>query len=211
MNYVSYIRVSTKKQGDSGLGIMAQRNSIEAYISSKNGILLSEYIEVESGKNTSRKQLLSAISEANKNNATLIVAKLDRLGRKASHLFAIRDQGISLMIVDMPEINTLTFGVFASMAQYEAELISQRTSAALKAKGYKGQSQNFTNIGRKKGAEANRKKTDPSLIKFALRCKEIGMTLVEIANEMNECGFKTSSGGFFNSAEQVRRVLSRGV
>jgi len=209
--FVSYVRVSTKTQHISGLGEQAQKNTIQQYINGK-GELLKEFIEVESGKNTNRPKLNDAIKTAQETGATLIVSKLDRLGRKVSHLFAIRDSGIEIVICDMPEVTTMTFGMFAVMAQHEREMISKRTSEALQAKGYKGQMQNFTNEGRVKGAESMKAKAmsndnNRQAKRLILALMESGKSKAECLRELNKSGFKTSRGKEFKSVVQISRLL----
>ena len=122
--YVAYYRVSTKAQGDSGLGLEGQRSAVFNFV---KGTIVAEFTEVESGKNNQRAQLSAAIDRAKKENAVLVIAKLDRLSRNASFIFTLRDSGVNFQCVDMPDANTLTIGIFATLAQHERELISSRT------------------------------------------------------------------------------------
>ena len=124
MKYIAYYRVSTKRQN---LGLDAQRKTVLDYISTVNGILINSYEEKESGKNNARLELHKAITECKKNNATLVIAKLDRLSRNVSFIFTLKDSGINFVCCDIPECNTLTLGIFATIAQSERETISQRT------------------------------------------------------------------------------------
>ena len=145
--YVAYYRASTQKQGNSGLGLEAQRAAARAFVLNLTQ-LRGEYIEVESGKKNQRPQLLAAIAEARRMGATLLIAKLDRLSRNAGFIFALRDSGVDFVCCDMPDANTLTVGLFAVIAQHERETISKRTKEALaakKARGVKlGSPANFT-------------------------------------------------------------------
>jgi DNA invertase Pin-like site-specific DNA recombinase len=139
--YVVYLRVSTARQGRSGLGLEAQRAAVEAFMSA-NGprIELASYTEIESGKHNDRPQLAKALLHCRRHRATLLVAKIDRLSRNAAFLMNLRDAGVKFVAADLPDLNTLTLGIFASMAQYEREQISTRTKAALaaaKARGVK--------------------------------------------------------------------------
>ena len=140
--FVSYVRVSTKRQGDSGLGLSAQRESIDTYLNGGNWELIEEFTEVESGKVDSRPQLLAALDLCDKTGATLIVAKLDRLSRDSAFLNNLMKSDINFIIADFPSANPFMLRVFAALAEYERELISQRTKAALaksvKVKGAKG-------------------------------------------------------------------------
>lgn len=135
--YVAYYRVSTKKQGQSGLGLVAQKQQVSHYLSGK-GKIINEFVEVESGKKDTRPKLQEAIMVAKENDAILVIAKIDRLARSVSFIFSLRDSGVKFECADMPEANTLSIGIFATLAQYERELISQRTKAALAAKKAQG-------------------------------------------------------------------------
>lgn len=132
MNYVAYYRVSTKKQGASGVGLDAQKNTVREHLKSGDAIL-KHFQDVESGKNDSRSGLHDAMKYCKEHNATLLIAKLDRLSRKASFIWDIYDSGLPFEVCDLPELNPLTIGVFAAFAQHEREIISKRTKEAMKA------------------------------------------------------------------------------
>jgi DNA invertase Pin-like site-specific DNA recombinase len=134
-SYVSYYRCSTDKQGQSGLGLDAQQHAVEMFIASKgeDARLLASFTEVESGKKDDRPQLAAALAYAKCKKATLIIAKLDRLGRRAAFLMNLRDAGVDFEALDCPTMNTLTLGMMAVFAQHEREQTSQRTKAALAA------------------------------------------------------------------------------
>lgn len=128
MKYVAYYRVSTQKQGKSGLGLDAQRKAVADFV--RSGELAAEFQEVESGKKDKRPMLLKAIETAKQSGATLLIAKLDRLSRKASFILALKESGVPFICCDMPEANTLTIGIMAIMAEHEREMTSARTKAA---------------------------------------------------------------------------------
>jgi DNA invertase Pin-like site-specific DNA recombinase len=140
--FVTYFRVSTKDQGRSGLGLEAQQAAAKQYLSAHGGIELASYTEVESGKVNTRPQLDAALLRCRQTRATLLVAKLDRLSRNMAFLFRMRDEmlsgGMKFQALDIPEANTLTVGVMATMAQHERETISARTKAALAARKARG-------------------------------------------------------------------------
>ena len=115
--YTTYYRVSTQKQGNSGLGLDAQRAAVRTFVPDPTQ-LGTEFVEIESGKKNQRPQLLAAIAEVRRAGATLLIAKLDRLSRNAGFIFALRDSGVDFVCCDMPDANTLTVGLFAVIAQH---------------------------------------------------------------------------------------------
>lgn len=137
--YVTYIRVSTRKQGESGLGLESQRKICDDFIKAHDGEKVAEFKDVESGTHRDRKGLSEAVAFCKKNNCAMVIAKLDRLARDVEFCFKIINTGIEIHFVDMPQINTLLLGVFASVAQYERELTSDRTRKALAAKKERGE------------------------------------------------------------------------
>jgi len=137
---VAYERVSTARQGRSGLGLEAQRRAIDDYAEAKGATILARFTEVESGRKNDRPELEKALGLAKLTGATLIIAKLDRLSRNAAFLLTLRDSGVRFLACDMPEANDLTVGIMALVAQQEREAISRRTREALaaaKARGVK--------------------------------------------------------------------------
>jgi DNA invertase Pin-like site-specific DNA recombinase len=214
--YVAYFRVSTQKQGQSGLGLEAQRKAVISYLKGGEGIL-KEFIEVESGKKNNRRELNRAIEHAKRTGATLLIAKLDRLSRNASFIFTLKDSGVDFICADMPEANTLTIGIFAVLAQHERELISSRTKAALaakKAQGYKlGSPGNLSRVAMEKAWQACRDKAGSNennrrAAALIASYRKAGMNYSAIARELNEAGFQTSKGKLFQ-ALQVQRLCKR--
>ena len=122
-NYVTYFRVSTAGQGRSGLGLEAQQAAVTRFLSGKSGSVVESFTEVESGKVNDRPELEKALRRCRLTGAELVVAKLDRLSRDAGFIYQLRDAGVRFVAADMPEANTLTVGVMASLAQYELSLI----------------------------------------------------------------------------------------
>lgn len=137
-NYVCYIRVSTQRQGRSGLGLESQQSICCEYVKSVHGHILAEFKDVESGTHRNREGLNKAISFCHEHSCTLVIAKLDRLARDVEFTFNVINSGIDIHFCDMPVVNTIILGVFASVAQYERELTSKRTRDALKAKKTRG-------------------------------------------------------------------------
>lgn len=136
--YSVYIRVSTQKQGRSGLGLESQQKICEDFIRANDGEKVEQFMDVESGTHRDRKGLLNAIDFCKQNGCALVIAKLDRLARDVEFCFKVINTGIEIHFCDMPQINTLLLGVFASVAQYERELTSDRTKKALAVKKAKG-------------------------------------------------------------------------
>lgn len=149
MKLVSYLRVSTKKQGESGLGLDAQRTAIDAYAAQRRGAVVQTFIEIESGKLNQRPELANALHLAKVTGATLVIAKLDRLSRNAAFLLALRDSGVRFVAADLPDANDLTVGIMALVAQQEREAISRRTKDALAAAKARG-----VRLGNPNGAQA---------------------------------------------------------
>jgi DNA invertase Pin-like site-specific DNA recombinase len=212
--YVAYYRVSTRAQGDSGLGLEAQRSAVANFV---KGAIIAEYTEVESGKNNQRIELSAAIERAKKEGAVLVIAKLDRLSRNASFIFTLRDSGVNFQCVDMPDANTLTIGIFATLAQHERELISSRTKAALQAKIAKGATlgkpENLTPDAQAKGVAGNARRAannenNRRASSMAEMMNSNGKNYTQIAQELNRAGFRTSMGCQFQ-ATQVMRLLKR--
>src|SRR5262249_33260687 len=134
--FVSYCRVSTAKQGKSGLGLEAQEAAIAEHVG--NGKLIEKYIEIETGKNDDRPQLRKALHRAKVTAATLVIAKLDRLSRNLRFIAELQESKVKFVCADMPDANELTIHIFASLAQHERKVISERTKRALQAAKARG-------------------------------------------------------------------------
>lgn len=212
--YVAYYRVSTKKQESSGLGLEAQRAAVASFV---RGRIVAEFTETESGKKNQREQLRLAIDRAKREGAVLVIAKLDRLSRNASFIFALRDSGVNFQCVDMPASNTLTIGIFATLAQHERELISSRTKAALEVKrsqGVKlGKPENLTDEARAKGTAGQKRRAETNennrrASSMVAMMRSAGKNYHQIADELNRAGFLTARGHTFQPT-QVRRLAER--
>jgi DNA invertase Pin-like site-specific DNA recombinase len=216
--YIAYYRVSTTKQGDSGLGLEAQKQAVKVFVKCDDCII-AEYTEIESGKKNNRAQLKAAIEKAKSTCSTLVIAKLDRLSRNAGFIFALRDSGVDFICTDMPDANTLTIGIFASLSQHERELISQRTKAALQAKKAQGHilgtPANLTAEARLKGLEVRRNnalnsKENKQAIDIIIREKESGKSFRQIVDKLNSLGYITSQGKAFG-VSSVHKLYTRAL
>jgi len=217
MRYIAYYRVSTKRQGVSGLGLEAQKTAVKNFIGSED--IIKEFIEVESGKNDNRQELNKAIECTKEFGGKLVIAKLDRLSRNASFIFALKDSGIEFVCADMPEANTLTIGIFATLAQYERELISQRTIKALaekKRQGFVlGNPENLTEEARQKGVKVRQEKARTNknnLQATELIClyRQNEVSYSQIVKKLNDADYKTSRGGIF-SKSSVKMLFDRAM
>jgi len=216
--YVAYYRVSTAKQGQSGLGLEAQRKAVMDFLNGDEWRLADSYTEIESGKRNDRPELAKALRAAKLRNATLVIAKLDRLSRDAHFLLGLDKAGVDFVAADMPDANRLTVGIMALVAQQEREAISARTKAALaaaKERGVKlGNPGNLKN--RELGAERGRKVRTVRANERAANLREIiddirdsgQASLRQIASGLNGRRIPTARGGRW-SAVQVKRVLDR--
>ena len=131
--FIAYFRVSTDRQGKSGLGLEAQREAVMKYLNGGRWTLVGEFTEIESGKRDDRPELEKALAACKKQKAKLVIAKLDRLGRSLALIAALMESGVEFVVVDNPHANKLTIHILAAVAQHERELISERTKAALAA------------------------------------------------------------------------------
>ena len=220
--FISYLRVSTAKQGQSGLGIEAQRESVQRYV--KDGDILAEYVDVLSGKRTDRPELAKALQHALAANAVLVVAKLDRIGRKASHVLSLLDNsGVDVRFADTPNASNLELGVLAEVAEQEGRAISDRTTRALKAakdRGVKLGNPNGADVlaayrrehGNVAAAEGAKAAADAfaGRLGFAIRGAIEGgaVSANGIAAHLNSAGFPTRRGRQWTH-KQVTRVLDR--
>lgn len=204
-SFVVYLRVSTDRQGKSGLGLEAQRQAVARCVADRGGRIISpEYQEIESGKRNDRPELAKAIKQCRLTGATLMVAKLDRLSRNAAFLMTLKDSGIGFLAADLPEANTMTVGVMALVAQHEREAISHRTKAALAAAKARGRvlgglRGNSPNIAQRQpeGVLAARKKAvsrAAELRETLTSLKERRLSLNAMAKELNEMRILTSRG-----------------
>lgn len=213
--YVTYRRVSTKDQGTSGLGLAAQVRDIGLYLQSYSEEpyeVIAEFTEIQSGMDTERPKLAEAIALAKKNNAELLVAKLDRLSRKVSFIATLMDdKKLKIRIASMPNADKFQLHIYAALAEQEREFISIRTKAALaeaKAKGVKLGGLRDKTAQRNKAVQANAKARAEKVAGIIVPMRDQGKTLREIAGALNTSGVETARGGKWQ-ASQVKRVLER--
>jgi len=207
-NFISYIRVSTGRQGESGLGLSAQRESVERFLSSTGGVLVSQYIEIESGKKNDRQQLQAAISACREQKATLIIAKLDRLARNVHFISGLIESGIKFCAADMPSADRFMLHVYAAVAEEEARRISQRTKdalAAAKRRGVQlGKTGKLLAEQKKKDADSFAHVTGPTI----KRLKDAGLSIRKISDRLNSHEIPSPSGGKWHPIT-VQRTWSR--
>lgn len=216
---IAYYRVSTAKQGQSGLGLKAQRATVRDYLQNARHRLVGEYVEVESGKNGNRRELNNAVRDCRLKNAILVVAKLDRLSRDLHIITSLQKSGIRFVIAENPEMNELTIHLLAAVAQHERDLISQRTKAALAAAKAKGVKLGNPRLGECRNSDttaatnARIEAADAFANEMAeviadVRTQTPGASLRRVALELNRRSFKTRRGGRWTPTA-VHRVLRR--
>lgn len=205
--YVTYLRVSTVSQGRSGLGLAAQRSRIEQFLSNDDQVL-AEFVDVQSGKSNTRTELWNAIEFARKHSAKVLIAKLDRFSRRVSFISALMDQGVGLVVADMPHATGFQLHIFAALAQEERRMISERTRSALREAKLRG-----VVLGRHGKILAEKHKREA--VERARRIEPMirpllgkGLSLRSIAEALNEQGVQTAAGARFYP-ETIRQIVSR--
>jgi DNA invertase Pin-like site-specific DNA recombinase len=218
--YIAYYRVSTKRQGLSGLGLDAQRESVAAYLTGVAGKLVAEFTEVEHGtrKGNHRPQLAAALAQCRVHGAVLIIAKLDRLARNVAFVSHLMESGCEFTACDFPQANRLTIHILAAVAEHEAEMISTRTKLALAAAKRKnvvlgGDRGNCAQIARKGNKASAKVRTEAAqrraadLLPVIETIKAEGaQSLRQIAQQLNQRGISASRGGVWSPA-QVLRIM----
>ena len=199
MKYVTYLRCSTREQGQSGLGIEAQRETCERF--AEGGSIVAEYMEVESGKRRDRPQLTAALAKCRETGATLLVAKLDRLVRDLGFLCQLLDSKVEFVCCDFPRADRVMLHIAGAIAEWERRRISERTRdalAALKRRGRKlGNPANLTTTARERGVQANRRAAErhnERVRPWVRELKAQGLSLRTIADVLNGRGVLTRRG-----------------
>jgi DNA invertase Pin-like site-specific DNA recombinase len=197
--FVAYYRVSTERQGESGLGLDAQREAISRHLGA--GDLLAEFTEIESGKKSvNRPQLLAALDLCKRKKATLLIAKLDRLARNVHFISGLMEAKVEFIAADMPTANTLTVHIMAAFAEHEAKVISARTKAALQAAKARGKM-----LGNPRWQEGlakarqvkNPNQPAPAVIAMMRQHRDEGLALRDIADKLNGLGLRTPKGSIW--------------
>jgi DNA invertase Pin-like site-specific DNA recombinase len=218
MRFITYLRVSTDRQGKSGLGLEAQRAAVVDHVAGK-GQIAAEFVEIESGKKNDRPQLARAMAEAKRVGAVLLIAKLDRLARNVAFIANLLESGVEIAAADMPEANRFLLHVMAAVAEHEAQAISDRTRAALAAAKARGVALGWSMPARadeqrqasRKGASRNARIADQHAANVLPVIRQIaagGASLRQIADELNARGAKTARGGLWYAAT-VRNLMAR--
>lgn len=233
MKIVAYYRVSTREQGESGLGLEGQRATVAAFARQSGAEIIGEYTEVESGKRNNRPKIKAASAHAKRSKATLVIAKLDRLARNVYFVSGIMESGVDFVCCDNPHANPLTIHILAAVAEAEAKAISERTRVALqaaKARGVKLGSAREGHwegheearlrglaAGRASAREARQKRAKEAytdLEKVISDLRAVGQTLREIAERLNAMGHTTTTGkpwGPMQVLSVLRRAATAGV
>jgi DNA invertase Pin-like site-specific DNA recombinase len=193
--FVAYSRVSTDRQGKSGLGLEAQREAVLAYLDGGNWQLVGEFTEVESGKRSDRPQLAAALAACKRHKAKLVIAKLDRLSRNLAFIAALMDSGVEFVAVDNPHANKLTVHILAAVAQHEREMIAQRTKDALAAAKARG-----VVLGNPRLAEARGK----AIAESSAAADAFAANVLPIINEIRASGVSSLRG-------IARALTARGI
>jgi len=217
--FVSYLRVSTDRQGASGLGLEAQRKAVLDFLNGGRWTLVAEFVETESGTKDDRPKLADALALCRAHGAKLVIAKLDRLSRDAHFLIGLQRAGVQFVAADMPEANEMIVGIMAVVAQAERKLISKRTKDALAAakargqklggfRGYLPTAEDGANGRKARSAKANEHAS--SLAPIITRLDPNGsLSLRQLARKLTAEGLPTPAGAAVWTAATVARVKAR--
>jgi len=212
--FVAYFRVTTGKQGRSGLGLDAQRKAVRDYLDGGTWSLIGEFTEVESGKRNERPELVKALAACKRNKAKLVIAKLDRLSRNLAFIATLMESGVEFVAVDNPHANKLTVHILAAVAQHEREMIAQRTKDALQAAKARGVALGNPRLAdvRSRAVASVKAVADRFAKNVAPIIREIQSTGIAshrgIARSLNSRGIATARGGEW-TAVQVGSILRR--
>lgn len=208
-NFVAYYRVSTDRQGRSGLGLEAQKKAVTDYLNGGKWSLIGEFTEVETGKRNDRPELEKALALCRKKKAKLVIAKLDRLSRNLAFIAKLMDSGAEFIAVDNPHATKLTIHILAAVAEHEREMIAARTKAALqaaKARGVRLGRNGADRLSREYHAEAAARARELRPVFDELQPQALSARAM--ARELNNRGITPPKGGKWH-AVTVQRVLAR--
>lgn len=218
MKYVAYFRVSTQKQGKSGLGLDAQRKMVTDFVTTNGGEIVTEFTEIESGKRDDRPELIKAMNHASLVGGRILVGKLDRLSRDLHFITSLQKNRVDFVVSDLPGCDSFTINIYGALAQRERELISSRTKAGLAAAKARGVKLGTNNLkpelvkeASAKGVQVRQQNAD----EFAVRVKPVieamraqGKSLLAVAAELDNIGVKTARGKSW-TATAVKNALAR--
>ena len=207
--FIAYFRVSTQKQGNSGLGLEAQTATIESHARGKGGEIIASFQEIESGKRNDRPELAKALALCRQKKAVLIIAKLDRLSRNVAFIANLMESRVEFIACDMPEATKLTLHIYAAIAEHEREATSKRTRDALQAAKARGQKLGSPRPGSAQATAARAQQARQfreGVYSIAQLLRQRGLTLRQIADEMNERNIKTCNDCHWHGAS-VGRLL----
>lgn len=219
--FIAYYRVSTDRQGRSGLGLEAQQEAVHSFLSQRSHTLIAEKVEIESGRNADRPELAAAFALCRLHRATLIIAKLDRLARSVAFVSNILESGVDFVAADFPEANRLTIHILSAVAEHEARMISERTKAALraaKARGVAlgGDRGNLPSVAAR-GAQASAAVRSQQAVERARdlapligSLRDAGHSFEAIASELDDRGIPSARGGLW-TGQKVSRLMRRAV
>mgnify|MGYP000900412493 FL=1 len=217
MKYIAYYRVSTAKQGKSGLGLEAQKKMVADFVAVNGGELVKEHVEIESGAKSERPELLAAIRHADLVGGKLLVGKLDRLSRDLHFILSLQKSKVDFVVCDLPGCDNFTINIYGALAQREREMIAVRTKAGLQARKARGEKMGTNNLKPEMVAEASAKGV--AVLKktaddFAGRVRPVieglqarGMSLRGIAAELEKLGVKSARGGAWTPTA-VKNILA---
>ena len=209
--YITYFRVSTTRQGRSGLGLEAQQQAVDVFLRGHGELIIESFTEIESGRRNDRPQLAAALDACRRHKAALLIAKLDRLARNVHFISGLMESGVEFIAVDMPEANRLTIHILAAVAEHERGMISKRTRAALQAAKARG-----TALGNPNPLPASRlaiaalkartEQFHATVQPLIQNLRHQGYSLARVARELNDRHVPTARGGLWYPAT-VRNIL----
>jgi len=207
--YVTYFRVSTDRQGRSGLGLEAQREAVRQFLAMRTATIIAEYVEIESGGRDDRPKLLEALAACHRTKTTLLIAKLDRLARSVSFVAGLMDGDVDFVAVDMPHASRFVLHIMAAVAEHERQIIGERTKAALAAAKTRGVRLGVNGVAladKHKAAALDYARNIAPVLLSAGRAGAV--TSRQIADYLNKTGVPSRQNGLWHSSS-VARLMKR--